>query len=94
MTSRVKKKILTLGVKEKDYHSDGDRVRERQASKDMRGEPTITMARIKPREYMPDVANPPGATILEMLAAKGMTQAELAQRMKRPANKVNEILPW
>ena len=50
------------------------------------------MARIKPREYMPDVAISPGATILEMLAAHGMTQAELAQRMKRPANKVNEIL--
>jgi HTH-type transcriptional regulator / antitoxin HigA len=50
------------------------------------------MARIKPREYRPDVAIPPGTTILEMLSAKGMTQAALAERMKRPANKVNEIL--
>lgn len=50
------------------------------------------MANIKPRQYNPDVAVPPGATILEMLAAKGMSQSELAERMKRPANKVNEIL--
>lgn len=50
------------------------------------------MASVEPRQYRPDVAIPPGATVLEMLAAKGMTQAELAERMKRPANKVNEIL--
>jgi len=50
------------------------------------------MARIKPRPYAPDVAIPPGATILEMIAEKGITQAGLAERMKRPANKVNEIL--
>ncbi len=50
------------------------------------------MASVKPRPYMPDVAISPGATILEMLADMGITQAGLADRMNRPANKVNEIL--
>jgi addiction module HigA family antidote len=50
------------------------------------------MASVKPRPYLPDVPIPPGATIQEMLIAKGITQAGLAQRMKRPANKVNEII--
>src|SRR5271170_414393 len=50
------------------------------------------MPSVRPRPYAPDVAIPPGATILEMLADKGMTQVGLAERMKRPANKVNEIL--
>ena len=50
------------------------------------------MASVKPRPYAPDVAIPPGATILEMLAEMGITQVGLAERMKRPANKVNEIL--
>jgi HTH-type transcriptional regulator/antitoxin HigA len=50
------------------------------------------MASAKPRPYSPDVAIPPGTTILEMLEEKGITQAGLAERMKRPANKINEIL--
>ena len=50
------------------------------------------MARIQPREYRPDVAISPGSTILEMIAAKGMSQAALAERMKRPPNKVNEMI--
>ncbi|MDE2104699.1 MAG: HigA family addiction module antidote protein [Patescibacteria group bacterium] len=50
------------------------------------------MATIKPREYRPDTAIAPGATISEMLLSKGITQAGLAERMKRPANKINEIL--
>lgn len=45
-----------------------------------------------PAPYTPDVAIPPGATILEMLEDKGMTQAELAVRLGRPANKINELL--
>lgn len=48
--------------------------------------------KIAPAPYSPDVAVPPGATIRDMLQDFGMTQAELAHRMKRPANKVNEII--
>lgn len=50
------------------------------------------MAKIAPAPYRPDVAVPPGATIRELLEVKGMTQQELAERMDRPPNKVNEIL--
>src|SRR5258707_773137 len=50
------------------------------------------MASVKARPYAPDVAIPPGATILEMLAEKGITQAGFAERMKRPANKINELI--
>lgn len=48
--------------------------------------------RIAPAPYQPDVAVPPGETIRDMLRDMGMTQAELAVRMNRPANKVNEII--
>ena len=50
------------------------------------------MTSIVPAPYQPDVAIPPGDTIREMLVAKSMPQAELAQRMGRPANKLNEIV--
>ena len=50
------------------------------------------MARVAPAKYMPDVAIPPGATIRETLSSLGMTQADLAKRMGRPATKVNEII--
>jgi HTH-type transcriptional regulator/antitoxin HigA len=50
------------------------------------------MAKIAPRPYEPDVAIPPGVTLREVLAAKGMTQSDLAHRMGRPANKVNEMV--
>jgi HTH-type transcriptional regulator/antitoxin HigA len=50
------------------------------------------MASISPRPYIPDVAIAPGATIMELLAARGITQAGLAERMRRPSNKINEIL--
>jgi HTH-type transcriptional regulator/antitoxin HigA len=50
------------------------------------------MPEIAPRPYEPDVAVPPGATILELIEAKGMTQQQLAERMGRPPNKINEIL--
>lgn len=50
------------------------------------------MAEIAPRPYEPDVAIAPGATIRDILEAKGMTQQRLAERMGRPANKINEIL--
>lgn len=50
------------------------------------------MTRIAPAPYAPDIAVHPGATIKEVLRDLGMTQAELAVRMKRPANKLNEII--
>jgi HTH-type transcriptional regulator / antitoxin HigA len=50
------------------------------------------MTAIAPAPYQPDVAIPPGETIREMLNAASMPQAELAQRMGRPANKLNEIV--
>jgi HTH-type transcriptional regulator / antitoxin HigA len=50
------------------------------------------MTKIAPRPYEPDVAVPPGANILELIEAKGMTQHQLAARMDRPPNKINEIL--
>jgi HTH-type transcriptional regulator / antitoxin HigA len=48
--------------------------------------------RIAPRPYEPDVAIPPAATLRELLDVNGMTQQDLAERLGRPANKVNEIL--
>lgn len=50
------------------------------------------MARIEPSHYEPDVAIPPGATILEALRENGMTQTEFAERMGRPLNKMNEVI--
>ena len=49
------------------------------------------MTSIAPAPYEPDVAITPGETIREMLEGASMSQAELAQRMGRPANKLNEI---
>jgi len=40
----------------------------------------------------PDVAVPPGETLAETLEARVMTQAELARRMGRPAQAINEIV--
>lgn len=50
------------------------------------------MSKVKPASYQPDLAVPPGTTILQMLDEKQMSQAELAERMNRPQNKLNEIL--
>lgn len=43
-------------------------------------------------EYKPDYAVPPGATLLETIQEKGMSQAELAQRTGRPLKTINEII--
>ncbi len=43
-------------------------------------------------EYMPESVSPPGETLQELLEEKGMTQAELAQRMGRPKKTINEIV--
>jgi HTH-type transcriptional regulator/antitoxin HigA len=40
----------------------------------------------------PDVAIPPGEYLAEEIEARGITQKELARRMGRPANAINEII--
>lgn len=40
----------------------------------------------------PDVAIPPGVTLAETLEARGMSQADLARRMGRPSQAINEIV--
>ncbi|MGB6045633.1 MAG: HigA family addiction module antitoxin [Pirellulales bacterium] len=50
------------------------------------------MTTIAPRPYSPDIAISPGETIREVLEHEGMTQAELAKRMGRPINKINEVI--
>ena len=39
-----------------------------------------------------DVAIPPGEYLAEEIDARGISQNELAKRMRRPANTVNEII--
>ena len=50
------------------------------------------MANISPAPYRPDRVSPPGETIRDILEDTGMSQAELARRMGRPLNKVNQIV--
>jgi HTH-type transcriptional regulator/antitoxin HigA len=40
----------------------------------------------------PDVAVPPGEYLAEEAGARGLTQKELARRMGRPVNAINEII--
>ena len=40
----------------------------------------------------PDVAIPPGEYLAEEIEARGISQKELAHRMGRPANAINEII--
>ena len=40
----------------------------------------------------PDAAIPPGETLAEEIEAQGLSQAELARRMGRPVQAVNEIV--
>lgn len=40
----------------------------------------------------PDVAIPPGEYLAEEIEARGMSQKELARRMDRPLNAINEII--
>ncbi len=40
----------------------------------------------------PDVAIPPGEYLAEEIEARGMSQKELAKRMGRPVNTMNEIV--
>lgn len=43
-------------------------------------------------EYTPDFVSPPGETLQEIIEEKGMTQADLAERMGRPKKTINEII--
>jgi HTH-type transcriptional regulator / antitoxin HigA len=43
-------------------------------------------------EYTPERASPPGETLAEILDDRGMSQAELAERMGRPKKTINEII--
>lgn len=40
----------------------------------------------------PDVAIPPGEYLAEEIKARGISQKELAKRMRRPLNTINEII--
>ena len=40
----------------------------------------------------PDVAIPPGEYLLEEIDTRGISQKELARRMGRPLNTINEII--
>jgi addiction module HigA family antidote len=42
--------------------------------------------------FVPDYAVPPGATLLELLDLRGISQAELALRTGRPKKTINEII--
>lgn len=44
------------------------------------------------KRIWPDVAIPPGETLAEEIEARGLSQAELARRMRRPVQAVNEIV--
>jgi len=46
----------------------------------------------KQNKYWPDVAIPPGVTLLESIEELGMSQTELADRMGRPIKTINEII--
>jgi len=45
----------------------------------------------KPQDYS-DLAIPPGEYLLEAASEKGLTQSDLARRMGRPQQKINEII--
>jgi len=40
----------------------------------------------------PDIAIPPGEYLAEEIEARGLSQKELARRMRRPLNAINEII--
>ena len=42
--------------------------------------------------YQPVAVSPPGATLVELIEERGITQTELARRMGRPLNAVNEVI--
>jgi HTH-type transcriptional regulator/antitoxin HigA len=46
----------------------------------------------KIQRFIPDYAIPPGITLLEILEAVGLSQADLAERAGRPKKTINEIV--
>jgi len=42
--------------------------------------------------YIPEKVSAPGSTLLDILQRCGLTQAELARKMKRPLKTINEII--
>lgn len=50
------------------------------------------MASVAPAPYRSETVSPPGKTIADMLEDLGMSQAELARRLGRPTNKLNQII--
>jgi HTH-type transcriptional regulator/antitoxin HigA len=50
----------------------------------------ITM--VTKTDAYPDVAIPPGEYLAEEIEARGISQTELARRMGRPLNAINEII--
>jgi len=48
--------------------------------------------KITKTEAYPDVAIPPGEYLEEEIEARGISQKELARRMGRPLNAINEII--
>ena len=46
----------------------------------------------KTARVWPDVAIPPGETLAEELEARDLSQSELARRMHRPVQAINEIV--
>ena len=47
---------------------------------------------IKPSRVFSDLPIPPGEVLAEEIAARGMTQRELAARLDRPPQLINEII--
>ncbi len=43
-------------------------------------------------QHYPDIAIPPGEYLAEEIEARDISQKELARRMKRPVNAINEII--
>jgi HTH-type transcriptional regulator/antitoxin HigA len=43
-------------------------------------------------ETYPDIAIPPGEYLAEEIGARGLSQKELAKKMGRPLNAINEII--
>ena len=42
--------------------------------------------------YAPEEVTPPGATLNDLMEERGLTQAELSRRLKRPPQAINEII--
>ncbi|OGW83507.1 MAG: addiction module antidote protein, HigA family [Omnitrophica bacterium RIFCSPHIGHO2_02_FULL_51_18] len=49
-------------------------------------------SQIKPKEYIPDASIHPGMSLADILETRGISQAELARRMDKPVQAINEII--